>query len=71
LNLSRKRNVAAIASIDIETGELTRNTLFTRKEINSIVVPKMFKHNMLNKELLMYAILGSKERFGILNFSGK
>jgi hypothetical protein len=71
LNLSRKRNVAAIASIDIETGELSRNTLFTRKEINSIVVPKMFKHNMLTKELLMYAILGSKERFGILNFSGK
>jgi hypothetical protein len=71
LNLSKRRNAAAIASIDIETGEITRNTLFTRKELNSIVIPKMFKINLLTHELLMYAILGGKERFGILNFSGK
>ena len=71
LNLSKRRNAAAIASIDIETGEITRNTLFTRKELNSIVIPKMFKINLLTRELLMYAILGGKERFGILNFSGK
>jgi hypothetical protein len=71
LNLSRRRNTAAIASIDLQTGEITRNTLFTRKELNSIVIPKMFKINLLTREMLLYAILGNKERFGILNFSEK
>jgi len=71
LNLSRRRNTAAIASIDLQTGEITRNTLFTRKELNSIVIPKMFKINLLTREMLLYAILGNKERFGILNFNEK
>jgi hypothetical protein len=71
LNLSRRRNTAAIVSIDLATGEISRNTLFTMKEINSIVIPKMFKINLLSKEMLLYAILGRKERFGILNFNGK
>ena len=71
LNLSKRRNVAAITSIDLETGDVSRNTLFTRKELNSIVIPKMFKINLLNREMLLYAIMGGKERFGILNFNGK
>jgi hypothetical protein len=70
-NLSKRRNAAAIANIDINTGEITRKTLFTRKEINSIVIPKLFKINVLEQEVLLYAILGNKERFGILNFSEK
>ncbi len=70
-NLSKRKNAAAIATIDIETGEITRKTLFTRKDINSIVIPKLFKINVLEQEVLLYAILGNKERFGILNFSGK
>jgi hypothetical protein len=28
----------------------------------------MFKLDMVNQELLLYAISGSKEKFGILNF---
>jgi hypothetical protein len=71
LNLSKRRNAAAITAIDLETGEVKRNTLFTRKELNSIVIPKMFKINLLDREMLLYAIMGGKERFGILNFSGK
>jgi hypothetical protein len=71
LNLSRRKNTTAITTIDTETGETARKTFFNRKELNSIVVPKMFKINSLNKEILMYAILGGKERFGILNFKGK
>jgi hypothetical protein len=71
LNLSKRRNAAAITSIDLETGDVSRNTLFTRKELNSIVIPKMFKINLLDHEMLLYAIMGGKERFGILNFNGK
>jgi len=70
-NLSKRRNAAAIANLDLKTGNVVRKTLFTRKELNSIVVPKMFKLDLVNKEILMYAILGNKERFGILNFKIK
>ena len=70
-NLSKRKNAAAITTIDLETGEIKRKTLFTRKEINSIVIPKLFKINQLDREVLLYAILGRKERFGILNFNEK
>lgn len=68
-NLSKRKNAAAITTIDLETGEVKRKTLFTRKEINSIVIPKLFKINPLSKEILLYAILGRKERFGLLNYN--
>lgn len=65
-NLSRKKNVAAITSIDIESGTIARQTLFERKELKSIVVPKMFKLDPAHKSLLLYALMGGKERFGML-----
>jgi len=55
----------------MKNGDIERKTLFTRKELNSIVVPKMFKLDSPNKELLLYAIMSGKEKFGILNFSHK
>ena len=67
-NLSRRKNTAAICEVALNSGNVERKTLFTRKELNSIVVPKMFKLDMINQELLLYAISGSKEKFGILNF---
>ena len=70
-NLSRRKNAAAICTINMENGVTERKTLFTRKELRSIVVPKMFKLDLLNKELLLYALISGKEKFGILNFSKK
>lgn len=68
-NLSRRKNVAAIVEVDIEHGTTNRKTLFSRKELKSIVVPKMFKLDVLNEELLLFAIMKGKERFGILNYT--
>ena len=67
-NLSRRKNVAAITAIQLDSGLLSRHTLFARKELKSIVVPKMFKLDPNNNKLLLYALLGGKERFGILKF---
>ena len=67
-NLSRRKNVAAITSIELNSGISSRHTLFARKELKSIVVPKMFKLDPINNKLLLYALLGTKERFGILKF---
>ena len=67
-NLSRRKNIAAITAVDLASGALDRNMLFSRKELKSIVVPKMFKLDQLQNRLLLYALLGGKERFGILKF---
>ncbi len=70
-NLSKRKNVAAITNLSIENGTLDRKMIFSRQDLKSIVVPKMFKVDFANKEILMYSILGSKERFGVLNFKVK
>ena len=70
-NLSRRKNTSALCEVTLSSGAVERKTLFTRKELNSIVVPKMFKLDISNQELLLYAISGSKEKFGILNFKNK
>ena len=67
-NLSKRKNVAAITSLNLNDGSVERKNLFARKDLKSIVVPKMFKVDLVNKEILMYSILGNKERFGVLNF---
>jgi len=67
-NLSKKNNAVALVKIDLETGNLTRETMETRKELDAIVVPKLCRVDHFNKEILMYSIAGSQERFGILNY---
>jgi hypothetical protein len=41
--------------------------MFNQKEINSIIVPKLFSVDQFNKQLILYAVSGGRERFGILN----
>ena len=67
-NLSRRNNAVANCSIDIETGKLERNVLFSGKELSTIIIPKMMRVNQNDKEVLLYAINRGKERFGILSF---
>jgi len=67
-NLSRRNNVGAIVQIDVNSGATTRKTMFTRKEIGALVIPKLFKINLETKEILLYSILGTREKFGLLNF---
>lgn len=67
-NYGRKKNVVAIASIDIETGEKERKTFFDRSEINALTVPKLFDVNYKYGEMLIYTIWGGKEKIGVLKF---
>ena len=68
LNLTVRRNVSAICSIDIKSSEINRKTLFSRKELKALVVPKMFELDQKNRLMLLYSISGFKERFGIINY---
>lgn len=68
-NFGKKRNVVAIVEVDLEDGGVTRKTFFDREEISALAVPKMFYIDYKTKELLLYAVYGKKERFGILKFN--
>jgi hypothetical protein len=66
--LSKKNNAVALVQIDLTSGEINRQVMESRKELNSIVIPKQFRLDSFNKEILMYSISGSFERFGILSY---
>jgi hypothetical protein len=67
-NFGKKKNAVAKVELDINSGEIRRNTFFTSKEINSLAMPKQFITDYATKQLILYAISGKKEKFGILNF---
>lgn len=68
-NFGKKKNVVAIVELDLEDGDLKRKTFFDRKEITALAVPKKFHIDYGTKEMLLYAVYGKKERFGILKFN--
>ncbi|MBM3424250.1 MAG: hypothetical protein FJY06_02025 [Bacteroidetes bacterium] len=68
LNLSAWRNVVALVTIDLATGNLERNTMFSRKELSAIAVPKTMKVDWKNQEVLMYAVNRNREKFGLISF---
>ncbi len=64
----RKKNVVALASVDLETGDQKRKTFFERSEINALAVPKLFDVNYSTGEMILYSIWGRKEKIGVLRF---
>jgi hypothetical protein len=68
-NFGKKRNVVAIVELDLEDGTVSRKNFFDREEISALAVPKLFYIDYKTKELLLYAVYGKKERFGILKFN--
>lgn len=67
-NYSKKRNVVAIAEIDLKTGESSRKTFFDRSEVEALAVPKLFDVNYEYGKMLLYTVWGRKEKIGALNF---
>ena len=66
--VAANKNAVGIVNLDIETGEMNRETFFKAKEINSLAVPKLFITDDATKQLILYSVYGKKEKFGILNF---
>lgn len=67
-NFSKKNNAVAIVQIDLENGDIGRKTFFDRKEIQALAIPKLFQVDYRSKGMLLYAVYGRKERFGVLSF---
>ena len=70
-NFSRQRNTSAICQINNTDGGYSRKILLDKKELNALIVPKAFKLDIANQELLLYALQGYKEKFGILKLNTK
>ena len=64
-NYSTKRNVVAVVTLDVFSGEIGRKTFFDRAEVETIAVPKMFNVDYSKNEVLLYGIYRRNERFGI------
>ena len=67
-NYGRRKNVVALAEIDMVTGEKKRRTFFDRSEIDALAVPKLFDVNYSTGEMILYSMWGRKEKIGVLRF---
>ena len=65
---TKRDNVVSISEVDLATGFYKRRSLFSRKEIGTLALPKMFETDHLSKEMLIYTTFRSKERYGLLKF---
>ncbi len=65
-NFGKRRNAVAIVEIDLADGNISRKTFFDREEITALAIPKLFQMDYQLNEMLLYAVYGRKERFGIL-----
>jgi len=65
-NFGTRKNAVSIVQVDINTGQFNRSILSKGAEIESIVIPKLFITDYISNQLILYAISGRKEKFGIL-----
>ncbi len=66
---SKKDNVVALVEVDIDNGSVQRNSKFTRKEMGTLAIPKMFEIDYVNGEMLLYTTDRNKERYGLLKLN--
>lgn len=65
-NYSRKRNAVALASVDLDSGDVQRTVFFERDQSKTLVVPKLFTVNYRSGELIIYSVAGAKEKIGVV-----
>jgi hypothetical protein len=68
-NFGKNKNAVALVELDLSTGEQSRKTFFDRQEITALAVPKLFQIDYVTNELLLYAVFGKKERFGVMKIN--
>lgn len=65
-NFGLRKNVVALVTLDVYSGIVNRETFFSRDDVETIAVPKLFNVNYDRKEVLLYGINRRDERFGLL-----
>lgn len=64
----KKSNTVAKVEVNLQDGSIDRRTFFDRSETDAIAIPKLFKTDYKNQQMLMLLIYGKKEKYGLLNF---
>ena len=64
--LSKRKNAVAIVGIDLESGNVNRETLLRTADIGAIVVPKKFIVDQKSHQVTLYSVRGKKESYGII-----
>lgn len=67
-NFGKRKNAVGLVEINLETGEIHRETFFKAKDITALVIPKLFVTDYVAKQMTLYAVYGRKEKFGVLAF---
>lgn len=65
---TKRDNVVSYTEVDLSNGIASRRSLFSRKEIGTLALPKMFVTDFKRNEMLLYTTFKGKERYGLLNF---
>lgn len=66
-NYSKRKNVVAIVSMDIESGEQERMNFFDRTAVDVLAIPKKFEVDHQQNRMIIYGIWGrTKEKFGFV-----
>lgn len=65
---TNKDNVVSFTEVNLSDGSLERKSLFSKKEMGTLAIPKMFEVDYINKHVLLYTTFRSKERYGLLKF---
>ena len=69
MTFSKKGNAIAVVSVNLEDGKIERNALDGKKELGSVLVPRLSFSEKDNTSILLYTVLGSKEMVGRMNFN--
>ena len=64
--VSKRKNIVGLVEIDLESGDLSRESFFKRADLGAVAVPKLFNVDYISGEVLLYAIMGKKEKFGVM-----
>ena len=65
---TNRDNVVSFTEVDLNDGTMQRKSMFGKKEMGTLALPKMFEIDYINKHVLIYTTFRSKERYGLLKF---
>ena len=54
--------------IDLFSGLTSREILTGRKDMGSLIKPKLFKNDIVNREMIVFSVFKGKENFGIIKY---
>lgn len=67
-NYSKKKNVVVLAKLNMQSGEIERRIIHTRREKNFLFVPKLCYNAEHIDRVYLYGYRGAKETIGIIRY---